>query len=273
MSRSPAPAIRVRVDPTNPGHFFACCGLLEIADRLQDDGAEGWFSDKSFLVTGTCSLREVLDALVKNPPEEMTSLENGLQVKPLIAPLRLSLPGDRHLVLDAWMTFGREKGQVVAIANPPWNFWSGQQTSMRIWKALSAALQAQMSSREPFLTEKIFFATIPLSGRFGFDPGAAWEALDVGFSPNEQNIKVSSSPVVEMLAAVGIQRFRPRMSSDREGFEYGTWGRPLPPSVASAAAACAVTVPPSVRFRARVVSRGSYAALGRAVMLRGGRHE
>jgi len=25
---------RIRVDPTNPGQFFACCGLLELADRL-----------------------------------------------------------------------------------------------------------------------------------------------------------------------------------------------------------------------------------------------
>ena len=26
--------IRINVDPTNPGQFFACCGLLEFADRL-----------------------------------------------------------------------------------------------------------------------------------------------------------------------------------------------------------------------------------------------
>ena len=35
--------IRVNVDPTNPGQFFACCGLLELADRLWP-GAEGWFA-------------------------------------------------------------------------------------------------------------------------------------------------------------------------------------------------------------------------------------
>ena len=34
----------VAVDPTNPGQFFACCGLLELADRLWP-GAEGWFAD------------------------------------------------------------------------------------------------------------------------------------------------------------------------------------------------------------------------------------
>lgn len=44
MSHNPEPAIRVRVDPTNPGQFFACCGLLELADRLWG-GVEGWFEN------------------------------------------------------------------------------------------------------------------------------------------------------------------------------------------------------------------------------------
>ena len=42
--------IRVNVDPTNPGQFFACCGLLELADRLWP-GAEGWFEKGEFCVT------------------------------------------------------------------------------------------------------------------------------------------------------------------------------------------------------------------------------
>jgi len=41
---NPEPSIRVNVDPTNPGQFFACCGLLELADRLWP-GAEGWFEE------------------------------------------------------------------------------------------------------------------------------------------------------------------------------------------------------------------------------------
>jgi CRISPR-associated protein Csb3 len=30
----PEPNITIKVDVTNPGQFFACCGLLELADRL-----------------------------------------------------------------------------------------------------------------------------------------------------------------------------------------------------------------------------------------------
>ena len=41
---NPEPSIRVNVDPTNPGQFFACCGFLELADRLWR-GAEGWFEE------------------------------------------------------------------------------------------------------------------------------------------------------------------------------------------------------------------------------------
>src|SRR5258708_10459887 len=40
-------SIRIDVDPTNPGQFFACCGLLELAARLWN-GAEGWFMGHEF---------------------------------------------------------------------------------------------------------------------------------------------------------------------------------------------------------------------------------
>ena len=49
-------SIRITVDPTNPGQFFACCGLLELADRLWR-GAEGGFESEntSFVVSSPIS--------------------------------------------------------------------------------------------------------------------------------------------------------------------------------------------------------------------------
>jgi CRISPR-associated protein Csx14 len=114
---------------------------------------------------------------------------------------------------------------------------------------------------------ELFGHRLLLPGRFGFDPGAAWNALDVGFSPNEQGIDVASSAAVELLAAVGIQRFRPALAEDRQSFDYATWGAPLPPQVAAAASAGAVWVKPARRYRGRVVSRGSYAALGYSTLI------
>jgi hypothetical protein len=268
------PTIRVNVDPANPGQFFACCGLLELADRICD-GAEGWFDGEQFLVTCDGTLLDLLATLVMDPPEEMIRLPNNLPVKSLIAPLRFTFDGGATsaLTLDAWMTIRVEKGVVVAVANPPWNFWSGQQTSLRIWRDLRAALANQLRNLGPEQSKNLFEYRVPLSGRFGFDPGAAWNALDVGFSPNEQAMDVASSPAVELLAAIGIQRFRPDLAENRQSFIYGTWGQPLAPPVASAAASAVVTIPPTTLFRGRIISRGSYAALGHSIPIRGEDHE
>jgi CRISPR-associated protein Csx14 len=259
----------VNVDPTNPGQFFACCGLLELADRLWP-GAEGWFADGRFHVTCAGELSEVLSALVGAVPEQVTRLDNGLEVKPLLAPLRFSLgAGNIQFVLDTWMAIGVEKGVVVTRANPPWNFWSGQQTPLRIWGPLQGAIAEMLPRLDPLHPGRLFEHRQFLTGRFGFDPGPAWNALDAGFSPNEQGIAVESSPAVELLAAVGLQRFRPRMFAGRDTFTYATWGVPLPPSAAAPAAGVAVRFDPSVRYRGRVVARGQYAALGYSSILPG----
>jgi CRISPR-associated protein Csx14 len=266
-------SIQVAVDPANPGQFFACCGLLELSGRLFGE-AEGCFAGGNFQVTCSGHLGEILRSLVERDPEEVTILENGLNVKPLIAPLRLRLGANgATLTLDRWMTLTVEKNRVVSAANPPWNFWSGQQTSFWIWRDLRLASERQLADIGLPVPEDLFERRIMLSGRFGFDPGAAWNALDVGFSPNEQGMEVASSAIVELLAAVGIQRFQPRGSADRQSFDYATWGLPLAPTVASAAASCAISAPPTCHFHCSVVSRGSYAALSRSVPTKGDTHE
>ncbi len=262
---TPARTTRVRMSPLNPGEFFACCGLLELADRLWGD-AEAWFERGSFVLSTSGTVVAILDALLEDPPVTLTTLENGLEVKPLIAPLRLTI-GRRPLVLDAWMTVRLEKGELVAAPNPPWNFWSGQQTSFRIWTALRQALADQRGVLDDRGAEALFEERVPLSGRFGFDPGAAWNALDVGFSPNEQKIDVASSPAVELLAAVGLQRFRPVIDDDRTGFRYATWRAPLDPPVAAAAVGVRSGPAGVDVYQGLVISRGSYAALGQSIPL------
>ena len=59
--------ITITVDLTNPGQFFACCGLLEIADRLWP-GAEGWFDEPNFCIEGGDNLRDILTCMILDPP-------------------------------------------------------------------------------------------------------------------------------------------------------------------------------------------------------------
>jgi hypothetical protein len=266
--------IRVTVDPTNPGQFFACCGLLELADRMWP-GAEGLFAGPEFRIVCSGTLPQLLTALVEAEPEEITCLDNGLEVKPLLAPLRLAFkaPGSFDLLLDTWMTIRVVKGEVVVVANPPWNFWSGQQTPLRIWTPVRGALARLLPVLDSERAYRLFEQREFLTGRFGFDPGPAWNALDVGFSPNEQGLRVESSPAVELLAAIGVQRYRPQIVIRRDRFDYSTWGSPLPPLVASAAAAGSIACPPTIRYCGRIVSRGQYAALGYSTIHLGGPDE
>jgi CRISPR-associated protein Csx14 len=258
----------ITVDPANPGQFFACCGLLELADRLWN-GAEGWFEDNQFFLGNHGDLRELLKALVANPAEAITTFANGLTVKPIIAPLKISLDaaGCKTLLLDSWMRIEHDRGRAIAIGNVPWNFWSGQQTSLGIWNALRAKLKHQLEGLSNERLPDLFVQRALLSGRFGFDPGAAWDALDAGFSPNVQSLSVASSPAVELLAAVGIQRFKPLMFDDRQTFTYTLWPIPLSPAVAACAAAGVAITPGLMRFRGQVVSRGQYAALGQSTQI------
>ena len=264
-------SITVAVDPTNPGQFFACCGLLELADRLWP-GAEGWFAGGEFHVATEGDLPTMLALTVMDPPEEVTVLDNGLEVQPIIAPLRFSFDGGATtgITLDAWCRVFVVKGVPSVISNPPWNFWSGQQTALRIWSGLRYELARQLRSLSADGYMRLFEERLFQKGRFGFDPGPAWNALDVGFSPNEQGMEVESSPAVELLAAVGLQRFRPMMHADRQTFEYATWGGSLAPCVAAAAMAGVLDDPHSARYRCQVVSRGQYAALGYAYPIRQG---
>jgi hypothetical protein len=268
------PSITVHVDLTNPGQFFACCGLLELADRLWP-GAEGWFSEggKEFCIACAGTLKELLSILVMYPPTAIERLDaNGLDIAPIIAPLLLSFDGGATigLVLDAWTQIRAEKGTAKVISNPPWNFWSGQQTSLGIWLGLREELAEQLSRLADKQLETLFDQRRFQRGRFGFDCGPAWNALDVGFSPNEHNMKVESSSACELLAVVGLQRFRPLLNEDRDGFDYFTWHNACSPAVAAAAMAGALQDRRTLRFRASVMSRGQYAALGAAFLLNAG---
>lgn len=78
------------------------------------------------------------------------------------------------------------------------------------------------------------FLPTTLGGSFNFDPRGAWTALDAGYSPNTQKHQVMSSPVLQMLAAWGLEHARPFEFGVRQ-VRYAAWGEMLPPMLARAA--------------------------------------
>jgi CRISPR-associated protein Csx14 len=77
---------------------------------------------------------------------------------------------------------------------------------------------------------------------------------------------VESSPATELLAAVGLQRFRPII--DDGVAQYQLWNNPASPAIA-AAFACGGIPHTGTRYRFEIVDRGQYSAFGKARPMKG----
>lgn len=236
----------VNVDVTNPGQFFACCGLLELAHRLWP-GAEGWFEKDQFHVVIKEKQQNLFCQLLDRlRTATFESDKNRGEDK--IHPICIN---QWNLYLDWWLdTSGKSNS---------FKLWAGQQS----FESIILNLQAALKEINLLNAENILNVSMPLSGRFGFDPRAAWNAIDVGYSPNEQQMKVNTFPIVEILAAVGIQGFRP--AQDKNDYYYSTWNRPLPTLTARIAASGRLPIGNTRTFRFQIVSRGNYKGLDYAI--------
>lgn len=294
----PDPNFSVKVDVTNPGQFFACCGLLELAHRIWP-GAEGWFDAEWSLfniriaVDAPCSLKCITDVLVQAgldgdlSQEERTELDELERRKRRLFKQQQKLSeqdekrrsslgqrlregavrlGDPLNMRVAWW---EEGGKFV-----PKTF-AGRQEVLRMALAMVAAIQKGVEGDHPFeyrclLQDSKGSKVEP----FYFDARRFAHSLDAGFSldTQEKSIRASAAVLTEMLALIGLERFRPRQSlKDRRTFEYFTWDQPL--GVIAAAVACgAVSIAGRQGFRFRLRFRDDqkrYKAFGYATQLGG----
>jgi CRISPR-associated protein Csb3 len=108
-------------------------------------------------------------------------------------------------------------------------------------------LQHLWQERRDELTRAPFDVLTPIGGKFNFDPRGTWTAIDAGYSPDMQKDGIAASPVVEILAAIGLEHARPDEYDTRK-VRYFVWGQPLPPTLARAALAGADLKVPRRRF-------------------------
>lgn len=277
------PALRLRLDPTNPGHFFACCGLFELADRAWG-GAEAWFEEGLFCAapltpTDGASAAELLRLLNAAPltneamgPEPMArraalearkqklSAEEKQEKERLDllwaeakhATLRLGDPF--RLTLD-WYSEERTSATI-------FKTWAGQQSVTDIAFGLKKAVLAATwkAPETTWLFEHHPCESLP----FNFDGhlGALGSDLDVGFSFDPlKDIHVRIRPLVELLAFFGLQRFRCLRRDVTKGdtlFDYHLWSVPLPPEIAAAVGCGRVSLPGTTGFSFRLLYRTKY---------------
>lgn len=92
-------------------------------------------------------------------------------------------------------------------------------------------IDALRSASRHDLEAKPFDVLTLMRGSFNFDPRGAWTAIDAGYSPNDQKHGVAASPVLEILAAVGLEHARPDEDETRR-VRYGVWSGLVPPILA-----------------------------------------
>ena len=245
--------IRLGVDVTNPGQFFGCCGVFELAQRLwpsttaRFDGAHFVVSDGDLIELVTKTVQASLDVL---EPTNQTS-----------SALRLAEPFD--LRLDWWKF---ERGLKT---------WAGRMSVDRIATSLQRNLPGTLNNG--------FFddghVVIGADGKkvepYYFDGrrGATALPLDVGFSPDALSLETVAFCATEFFTLVGLQRFRPTDVKVRV-YRYRAWRAPLPVTLAALAAAGAIADDgPLYQFESAFrTDQRKHKAFSPAVPVEGDRH-
>jgi hypothetical protein len=234
-------AIQVDVDPTNPGQFFACCALLELADRLWPE-VEGCFSNdlRKFLIScGEHTLAELVSATANC---SMTQVEGD----PYSSPILIGAPF-RELEIDWWvrdLTGARDL-----------KVWAGTMESYGIAKAMQYAIRETSFEVNDFLNigQVVMNPDEPNKKKepYYFDarrcPNA--HSLDVGFAANDLGLTTTAHPAVELLCLIGLQVARPAFTSQKRIYDYTVWTTPLTANLLLAAATGALELPGSQTYR------------------------
>jgi CRISPR-associated protein Csb3 len=242
--------IRIRVDVTNPGQFFACCGLLELAARSSGD-ATGRFNrassethfhltmpsagavDALFEQIASCQVSSTLS------PQEIARLRTLLNMKKSL--LTQEVEREKSKLSEKW---GNER-----IAFEPFGLlidwwldessgsstlktWAGKQFVTDIIEGNLKELRTPDFKAFP-VADLLSYQTDDGSLPFYFDAaiGGHSSSLDVGFSLDALSVRGRIKPAIELLAFVGLQRFRP--ARDGAVFRYRIWEQDLPPILAA----------------------------------------
>jgi len=212
---------RIPLDPRNPGQFFACCGLFELAELARPGGRAAFEgADTAFVLRTECDF----------PPPRLTLMPPGtFDGKPYDGKLEpLELESSGHLLgLNWWLTDALTQKSALKLHG------ARQETRVMLQELLD-----ELNYDAPI--EVLFHTGKYMTTRFGLDLRSAWDARDLGYSPNDLQGKAKAAvtfPWIEVLAVVGLQGFRPAERTARSRFRYSTWRQPLP--LAPARAACA----------------------------------
>ncbi|MEX2118177.1 MAG: type I-U CRISPR-associated protein Cas8c [Pirellulales bacterium] len=279
MNNQSGQTVCIDIDPTNPGQFFACCGLLELADRSWN-GAEGWFDTYTFSMRplsavatpstgqlaaelGRCRLTNIMTE------QQLTRLE---ELAAMTKKERAAVPGSENERSE----LERLRRESALILHDPFNIqidwfldsrsggnrfktWAGQQSVVDIARAMKRPIETgawDSLSPKRWLSQTTDDDGLPFN--FDSDLGGQASALDVGFSFDPLGMASKTRPLIELAAFIGLQRFRPRPDAKDNRFLFALWDLPLTPQIASVAASDMLAMPGLRVFEFRLLYRTKY---------------
>ncbi len=256
----------IPVDLFNPGQVFACMGFLETANVLLgnalggfewSNGGEPRFEihadgvDHPFGVVLDFLTKGQLQRLApkgyiepsasvgaKKQKKNAKKLRKEEQVDgnssdcPALEIETFPAPGADRLALPLRLEHGGLRFDIThwcdGSSRNPFKLFAGQQRSNVIAQQMINAIHTLLRKHRDKLLNDPFGLVVPLGGSsFKFDPRKSWTGIDAGYSPDEQSHEVKASPIVEMLAAIGLEHARPDEFEKRQ-VRYGVWKSCLP---------------------------------------------
>ncbi len=272
---TPNSSFSVNVDPTNPGQFFACCGLLELADRLWPN-AEGWFAEdgrRFYVACGEHDLAELLAMLAQTTIQSSLGDDGLKRLGTLLSAAKDSLTAqdraDKERLRQQWRV---ERVTLTAPFNITIDWWwdvSSGVTLLKTWAAkqfvLSIARPLLSAIRTTAWTERgldnCLTTTAKISGLpFYFDAANNTQNTPRDFGVSTADVKMAPSdrPLVELLTFIALQRYRPSRQSQSDLIQYAIWKSPHVPSTAAAIASGCVELPDVRKFGFRMLYRTEY---------------
>jgi len=263
----------IPVDLFNPGQVFACLGFLEAADVLLGNAQGGFdwsrgsasFSVKTH--SDECPLNCVLDFLANAEVQEICPigwpnplLEGGAQSEVFPSPLTDHCEGGeaKTTKLPIRLIDSRSNTKTLEIqhwtdgsSRSDFKLYAGNRSGASIARDMLTGKKSTPNRKHPRgkqltlgvcqlweterekLLENPFALLTEMGGSFNFDARGAWSPIDAGYSPDAQGHRLRSSPIVEILAAIGLEHFRPS-ELELRSFGYSVWQTPIPPQLARA---------------------------------------
>lgn len=210
--------LSINIDPLNPGHFYACAGLIELLSLGSSEITSRFLLNEKRPRRGTFEIRSAnsiplaatLEKLRNASFKALPPINHDPSEEASAATLPIEANLDGHtMLLDWWLDEFQLRANSLKC-------WAGQVTSLRLFTEIAPQVDPAADANS------LFDQPLASSTRFGVDPRSSWNALDAGYSPNEQNQSAIGYPIVEILAAFGLQRFRPLIRR-REHVPYHLW--------------------------------------------------